>query len=170
MLEPTTTTLELRDAAPPDGLIPGHSLGWWWAMGAAAIVAAILLAWWLKRRKPAAPHPTKIRQQAWQEADKALAQISANDPRDAAVQSSLIVRKYLSLAAQDPALFETHEEFIARHDSLTALTPAARAAASDGFARLAALKYAPVPPDADAAAILTESRGLLRVLHQGFAA
>lgn len=169
-MQEQTTTLELRDAGLPDGLIPTHSLVWWWAVGVAVVVAGIALVRWLKRRKPAAPDAQKIRQQAWQDADKALAEISSSDPRGTAVQSSLVVRKYLSIAAQDPALFETHEEFIARHDSLGALTPAARVAASDGFARLAKLKYAPVPPEAEARAVLTESRELLRTLHHGFAA
>jgi len=39
------------------------------------------------------------------------------------VLASLILREYLSSAAGDPALFETHEEFISRHDALQSLTP-----------------------------------------------
>lgn len=162
-------TLELRDAPPPDPLLPGIGLWPWWF---AAIVPVIALIVWIrfKRRKPAAVDPMKIREQSWREAVAALDAVHTNDPRDAAVQSSLILRRFLSLAVHDPALFETHEEFIARHDALNALNENARAAAADGFARLAALKYAPVSPQADAAAVLTESRQLLQTLHHGFAA
>ena len=57
-------------------------------------------------------------QAAFAEACAAMAAISTADVRDAAVLSSLILRKYLATAAGDPALFETHEEFVARHDAL----------------------------------------------------
>ncbi len=163
------TTLELRDAPPPDPLLPGIGLWPWWF---AAVVPVIALIVWImfKRRKPAAVDPLKIREHAWQEAVAALDGVQTSDPRDAAVQSSLILRRYLSLALHDPALFETHEEFIARHDALNGLNDNARAAAADGFARLAALKYAPVTPQADAATVLTDSRQLLHTLHHGFVA
>lgn len=84
--------------------------------------------------------------------------------------SSLILRKYLSAAANDPALFETHEEFISRHDSLQALKPEARAAAEAGFTRLASLKYAPEIQEDAPAQVIADSRALLETLHQGFAA
>ncbi|HSP44093.1 MAG TPA: hypothetical protein VLO11_14560 [Luteolibacter sp.] len=163
------TTLELRDAPPPDPLLPGIGLWPWWF---AAVVPVIALIVWImfKHRKPAAVDPLKIREHALHEAVAALDAVQTNDPRDAAVQSSLILRRYLSLAVHDPALFETHEEFIARHDALNGLNDNARAAAADGFARLAALKYAPVTPQADAATILTDSRQLLHTLHHGFVA
>jgi hypothetical protein len=67
-------------------------------------------------------------------------------------------------------LFETHEEFVSRHDALLALTPEARAATETGFTRLAALKYAPEIPDAVPAEVVAESRALLETLHHGFAA
>lgn len=161
-------TLELRDAPPPDPLLPGIGL-WPWCFAAALPVIALLVRLLVKRRKPAAVDPLKIRTQARNEAVAALDAVKSTDPRDAAVQSSLVLRKYLSLAAQDPALFETHEEFIARHDAMAGLNEIARAAAAEGFSRLAALKYAPVSPQADAAAVLTDSRRLLDTLHHGFA-
>jgi hypothetical protein len=163
------TTLELRDAPPPDPLLPGIGLWPWWFAAALPFIA--LAAWLLvKRRKPAAVDPLKIREHARNEAVAALDAVKTSDPRDAAVQSSLILRRYLSLAVRDPALFETHEEFIARHDALAGLNENTRSAAADGFSRLAALKYAPVSPQADAATVLTDSRQLLDTLHHGFAA
>ena len=163
------TILELRDAPPPDPLLPGIGL-WPWCFAAGLPVIALILWFYLKRRKPAAVDPLKIREQARQEAVAALDGVKTTDSRDAAVRSSLILRKYLSMAAQDPALFETHEEFIARHDAMAGLNQNARTAAAEGFSRLAALKYAPISPQADAAAVLTDSRQLLETLHHGFAA
>ncbi len=163
--------MELRDAPLPDGLIPSFGMWPWWLGSIIAAVLALVIWLLLRRRAPTAMDPLKSRARAYAEADAALA---APDPaagaRDAAVQASLILRKYLSLAASDPALFETHEEFIARHDALTALTPPARTAAATGFARLAALKYGPEEPSADPAAIRADARALLKTLHHGFAA
>jgi hypothetical protein len=97
-----------------------------------------------------------------------LASINAPQSREAAVQCSLILRHYLSVAANDPALFETHEEFISRHDSLKALTELARAACEAGFARLASLKYSAGFPDINPPEVVTESQALLETLHHGF--
>ena len=65
-------------------------------------------------------------------------------------------------------MFETHEEFISRHDSLQALTAEARAAAEAAFTRLASLKYAEEIPDDDPAEVIADARKLLETLHQGF--
>ena len=163
-------TLELRDVPIPEPLIPGYGLWVWW-MAAGVVLIVAIMAWWLFRQlKRHAVDHVKIREQALKEAENAIAALKTNDPRDAAVQASLIVRKYLSLAARDPALFETHEEFIARHNSLAALGENARKAAGEGFAKLAALKYSPDQPSADASAVLTDTRQLLLTLHHGFAA
>jgi len=84
----------------------------------------------------------------------------------------LILRKYLAQASNDPSLFETHEEFITRQDSLTALTEEAREACAMGFSKLAALKYAPQEATDESApeAVIEETRLLLHTLHHGFRA
>jgi hypothetical protein len=99
-----------------------------------------------------------------------MAAIATDDVRNAAVLASLILRKYLSIAAGDPALYETHEEFVARHDALSALAAEARAATAEGFGRLAALKYAPEIPAAAEEEVIAQARTLLETLHHGFAA
>ncbi len=156
------------EPASPEALMPEHGLWPWFLVAAAVMVAVALLTHFTRRRKPFDSHA--VRDAAFVEASTALAATTTDNARDAAVQSSLILRKYLASAAGDPALFETHEEFVSRHDALLALTPEARAATETGFTRLAALKYAPEIPDAVPAEVVAESRALLETLHHGFAA
>lgn len=163
------TRLALQESAAPLELIPDHGLWpWWLAAGIIVLLAAAVLIY-LKLRKPAAVDIVAIRESAFRDARDALRECRAADAREAAVQSSLILRKYLSIAAADPALYETHEEFISRQDALQALGTDARAAAEAGFTSLATLKYAPAPPGKPAAEVITESRSLLETLHHGFA-
>lgn len=169
MMNGDSDRLVLQQSAPPEELIPDHGLWPWWL--AAAIIAVMVISAVLvfRKRKPAAADPAKLRESAFREALSALAETSPGDARSAAVQCSLVLRKYLSIAATDPSLYETHEEFIARQDALMALTETARAATAAGFSRLAALKYGPEIPDTAAAQVIAESRALLETLHHGFA-
>jgi hypothetical protein len=163
------TGLELQDTPSSQALLPDHGLWPSWAtfvLLALVIVVALYLVF--RKRKASVETPRKVREEAMREALAALSGIRTEDPRDAAVQSSLVLRKYLSVAAADPALYETHEEFIARREALQALTETTRAAAGSGFSRLAALKYGPAIPGTPAADIIAESRGLLETLHHGF--
>lgn len=171
-MKPTPSTLKLIEPASPEALVP--AAGWsLWLIIAGIVIALIIAAIILIRvllKKSSAPSPAALRESAFREALAALHAVKSTQTRDAAVQSSLIVRKYLAAAAADPALYETHEEFISRHDSLQSLTPDARSAAETGFTRLALLKYAPDIPDEAPEAILEESQVLLEALHHGFAA
>jgi hypothetical protein len=163
--------LELQHAPSPEALLPDHGLWPWWAAAVlSALVIAVMLFLVFRKRKNATEDPRKVRDDAFRDALAALSSVRTDDPRDAAVQSSLVLRKYLSAAADDPALYETHEEFIARRDALQVLSENARAAAESGFGRLAALKYGPEIPGTPAADVVAESRGLLKTLHHGFSA
>jgi len=161
-------TFDLKEPPPPEALLPhDYSQAAWLA---AAALALLLCVTWLIRwqRRHRASDPQSRRNFAYKQALGSLDRIHAANPRAAAVQTSLILRRYLSLAADDPALFETHEEFIARNDALQLLTETARAACAAGFARLVAFKYAPELPALEAAAVVGEARGLLETLHLGF--
>ena len=165
-----SASFELMEPAHPEALIPDSLLDPW--MIPAAVALLLMLTLWIilwKRIKPA-PDPLAIRKVAYQEAADGLDKITTAHARDAAVLASLILRKYLSIAANDPALFETHEEFISRHDSLDALMLDARHAAEAGFDRLASLKYAADAPNAGPQEVVGECRLLLETLHHGFAA
>jgi len=161
--------LELLEAPSPESLLPDSGFSQWWIVaGAALLVLIVVLVILWKRRSPA-PSTATLRHAAHVDALADFTHTTATDARDAAIQCSLILRKYLSIAAGDPALFETHEEFISRHDALHSLTVESRLAAATGFTRLATLKYAPdIPTDASAEKIIQESRALLETLHHGF--
>ncbi len=169
-MEETTPTLELLEPISPEVMLPGPLVEPWMLIVLALLILGIIaFLIWNKRRVAVSVDPLAERMAAFREARAALDGIEASDARAAATQASLILRKYLSVAARDPALYETHEEFVSRSDSLGALSPAARAASETGFAALAAMKYAPEIPEADPAAVIREAKVLLETLHQGFA-
>ncbi|MEO5716173.1 MAG: hypothetical protein ABIT37_22020 [Luteolibacter sp.] len=166
-----TSSFELLEPTRPEALVPDSWVEPWMmftAAGLLVVFAAVFLI--LRKKKATAVDPLAARKAAYQEAGTALEKMKALQARDAAVQSSLILRKYLALAANDPALFETHEEFVSRHDSLKALNEDARRKSETGFTRLAALKYAAEIPDLKPSEVVNESRELLETLHHGFAA
>lgn len=171
-MTPEPPPFQLQEPDAVESLLPG-----WWLphilIGATILVALILITVLLVRaiKRPRPVNLGKIREEARLKAVATLesARSSSATPRDAAVLASLALRGYLSRAADDPALFETHEEFIARRDSLAALNAPARDAAATGFAHLASLKYAAEPPASTAAEVIESARTLLDSLHRGFA-
>jgi len=168
MAEPSPT-FELKEPAAPEALLPrDFSQAAWPAATVLALLVLVVCCIRWQRRRSSQTTPRSRRNHAYKEAVAALRRITAAEGHSAAVQTSLILRRYLSLAADDPALFETHEQFIARNDALHALSESARAACTAGFARLAACKYAPAGPASEAAAVVGDARELLETLHRGF--
>jgi len=165
-----TSSFQLLEPTRPEALVPDSVVEPWMILTAAAVLLVLVVVFLIFRKRKAAADPLAARNAAYQEAGGALGKMNALQARDAAVQSSLILRKYLSVAADDPALFETHEEFVSRHDALKALNEDARRKSESGFARLASLKYAAEIPDLNPSEVVHESRELLETLHHGFAA
>jgi len=171
-MSPEPPPFQLLEPEAVESLLPG-----WWLphilIGSVLLLALVLVAVLLirARNRPRPVDPAKIREEARLKAVATLesARSSVATPREAAVLASLALRDYLARAADDPALFETHEEFIARHDSLAALHEQARAAAAAGFSHLASLKYAAEPPASTATGVIESARSLLDELHRGFA-
>ena len=164
---------QLLEPPSPEALVPDSPIETW--MISAAVAALVLLALlaflFLRKKNQTSVDPSAVRNAARVEAIAALDAIPTScSSREAAVRCSLIIRKYLSIAAGDPALFETHEEYLSRHEALKNFTPEARSTAHQGFTRLAGLKYAASPPELALEVLLTGSRNLLETLHQGFRA
>ena len=162
--------LDLLEPAPPETLLPDCSWWHWLVPAAIVMLLGIAVLVYLRHRKPAAEGIDKRREVAFTAAVAGIAAVVTENVREAAVVCSLHLRQYLSIAAEDLALYETHEEFVSRHDALSGFTAEARVATAIGFSRLAALKYAPALPSVVAADVLAEARILLETLHHGFAA
>lgn len=170
-MPPEPPPFQLLEPDAVESLLPG-----WWLpyilIGSTILLVLILIAVLLVRAKnrPRPVNLEKIREEARLKAVATLesARSSTATPREAAVLASLALRDYLARAADDPALFETHEEFIARHDSLASLHEKARHAAAVGFSHLASLKYAAEPPFSTAPEVIESARTLLGELHRGF--
>ncbi|MDD6813702.1 MAG: hypothetical protein PUD60_04815 [Akkermansia muciniphila] len=121
---------------------------WLWG-GVAAGVLLLLFAvvWFLRRSRRAVvlpPLPSPAEQAV------ALLQALAVElpPLGACgVRVSLILRNFLAGETQDPALFETHEEFSRRLDSLSGVPESCRLTTLRLLDDLAALKYAPHQED-----------------------
>jgi len=165
-----TASFDLKEPAPPEPLLPVDPPSLWWFVLIGLLLVVIVLGGWFHQRQRRARQadPHALRQQAFRDAQTALAGINATTARGAAIQVSLILRRYLAAAVMDPSLYETHEEFIARSDSLKALTEPARDACHTGFAALAAVKYSSQESDQAPAALIDGARGLLETLHRGF--
>ena len=164
-------TFELRPPASPDALVSQHGPALWLLIGGGLLLIAFIavLVFWLLRRKPSVDS-LAIRREALRIADRALADAKPSNIREAATLASLVLRRYLATVAGDPALFETHEEFIARRDSLARLQEAARINVAEGFSRLAALKYDRQPPTGDPAVVIDDARALLTTLDRALRA
>ena len=111
-----------------------------WA-GVILIPLAVLAAWWIYRRnkKTAIPAISPL-----QEAISAMAELDAQLPpmRECSLRLSMILRAYLAGQAQDPALFETHEEFSQRMDALAGVPRSCQLETRDLLDLLAEFKYA----------------------------
>jgi hypothetical protein len=161
-------TFELLEPNKPEALVPDSPVEAWMIVVAALLVVLVALILIFKKKKVRPVDPRALRRAAFTEASTALEEIGPVPAREAAVQASLILRRYLSIVAGDPALFETHEETVSRHDALKDFSEEARGSAGLGFSRLAAIKYAPVPADMEAPEVIAGSHRLLATLHQGF--
>lgn len=69
-----------------------------------------------------------------------------------ATELSLILRSYFSTRSEDPALFETQQEFNKRVDSLTSLPETLQITSRDLLQEMSSLKYASESPDDHATA------------------
>ncbi len=113
--------------------------GWlWWIAGALAAIGFILYLLWRRKRHPA-PLPPSAEQIAFGALHKL--EEKSIPLRDCSLQLSLILRNYLQSRLQDPALYETHEEFSQRIDSLSAVPATRRDETRKLLEELAELKY-----------------------------
>ena len=143
------TPTNIPDAIPElDPELPAEQFaasGWmWWLLAALLLIALIgsALYIYLYRRRTQAPESVTT---PAQQALDALDALQADCPqllREFSLQLSMILRRFLQGELQDPALYETHEEFSRRIDSLSAVPEPLRLPMLSLLEQLADLKYA----------------------------
>ena len=137
--------------------------GWlWWTAG--ALAAALMLTFYLlwRRKRRSAPLPPSAEEVAFD----SLRQLEGKEItlRECSLRLSLILRDYLRCRLQDTSLYETHEEFSQRIDSLSNVPGAQRDETRRLLEELAELKYnEPDGEDADArvASFIARTRNLI---------
>ncbi len=165
-MEEKGKSLELAESRDAIDLVPTWDPQLWWIFAAVAVIAAIVLLVVLLLRKKPVVDPLKEKREAYLEAKAAFSEGEVSDPRESAIQVSMILRRYLARSMNEPALFETHEEFISRHDGLKDLPDELKSELGAFFSKLAAAKYAPDDiVSVDASSTHAEGAALLERIH-----
>ena len=104
-----------------------------------------------------------------QKAQGELAELESDLPplRQCSLQISLIIRRFLQGELRDPSLFETHEEFSRRVDSLSAVPEKCQRATRNLLEKLAELKYDDTSDDSSDSSreLLREAKDLLQNIN-----
>lgn len=160
----TPTSLELRDIPDVTPLLPYPWWPWWaWLVLA---MATLLLWWWIRHLRRQTPSQASLRLKAYEDAMQSLeAAKSLADPVSRSTALSLALRRYLAVAFADPALYETHEELLARHEAFGALPDSLRHALGEHFSTLCRYKYAPCEEVVDLSLLIPQATNLLQQIH-----
>lgn len=163
-MEEKPSSLDLKDIPDVSKLLPSTPLPWWVWIAAAIVLATVL--WLIFRRRSVRKSQPQLRLRAYQEALASLEKMAGiSSPVPLATGLSLTLRHYLAAAFSDPSLFETHEEFISRHNTLGSLPATLRDDIGQYFAHLARYKYAPSETAVDLSTWVPQARDLLKSLH-----
>jgi len=142
-MEEKANQLELMESQEALRLVPTWEPQAWWFFAAAGVVLLLGLLIFFLRRKKNPIHLQEIKKQAYSAAKIELAALCSEDARGTAIKVSVILRGYLARTMSEPALFETHEEFVSRHDALAGFSAELREEIGSFFTALAQIKYAP---------------------------
>lgn len=116
----------------------------WLILSVAGGILVLLLAggylWWRRRAHTAPQAVSTPLQEALRELDAIDADLPAM--RECSLRISFILRQYLAGQVQDTALYETHEEFSQRMDSLAHLPQSCQNDTRSLLEHLAEFKYA----------------------------
>lgn len=139
--------LNLRDITDPGEFLPEPTPIWhtWWlwallALGLILITTILYLT--LCKPSSAKQHQTLL-EKTHQQLDKLREQAPSLPTQTTITRLSLILRSYLETAFNDPALFETTEEFTLRPDALERLPQDSRQPVTDHLIAISNLKYSP---------------------------
>ena len=165
-------TLQLKDLVPPDELILEPGWPWWiWAILAVTVLAIIIvIVAYARERNNLKGGGRRIDHAgAYRHAVEEIEASSKLETQEAAIRISGAIRLYLATVCGDPSLFETHQEFLGRHEALQNFSEEMRAQVSTILCQLAAMKYA-LPDSSEASNLGEQSRSVIDQLHQQVAA
>ena len=155
----------LYDIPAPDSLLPGLALPWWiwFVVGAFLAGSAYALLKWLSRHPSTASYSDNCFRDSCEALEKFNPVLGELPLAEVATKTSLILRNYLALTLEDSALYETHEEFLLRADSLQNIPRGARERLAPLLSELASAKYGPSRIDPAASKQIIDNS--LRTLH-----
>lgn len=137
---------ELHDIPDPVPLLPSDNIPWWmWTILVTAIVGilAFVLYRFLRRDPLGSGDGSAHFSEAYQALEALASALTNLTLAEIATEASLVLRHYLAAIAGEPALYETHEEFLLREDALESLPYGARQRLTPVLDELAAAKYGP---------------------------
>ncbi len=136
---------QLEPDIPADGFVQAVFMQYLLWGGIAALVVLGLIAWLvvhiIRKRRAAQTTPPPTHEQV---ALAALSRVEDDMPalRECSLRVSLILRTFLEGQAHDSSLYETHEEFTQRMDSLSGVPLSCQNETRDLFDDLVRYKYA----------------------------
>jgi hypothetical protein len=163
-MEESPQSLELRDIPDVAPLLPRAWWPWWAWLG---IAMSIVLLWWLQRYlRRQSGSQASLRLKAYEEAMLSLEGAkSLADPVSRSTALSLALRRYLAVVFADPALYETHEELLSRHEAFGALPDTLRHSLGEHFSTLCRYKYAPCEEVVNLSLLIPQATTLLQQIH-----
>ncbi|MBK1826066.1 hypothetical protein [Haloferula rosea] len=163
-----TDALQLRELVPVDSLVVEPGWQWWvWAIIAvtSALIVTTIVAIIRDKSGLAAARRPVDHSAAYQRALEEIEASSSLPAHEAATRISGAIRLYLATVCGDPSLFETHQEFLGRHEALQHFPENIREQVSTVLCQLAAMKY-DQPRSETLPNIGQQSREVIEQLHQ----
>jgi len=142
-MEEKENAFELVESRDALDLVPTWEVQAWWFLAAGLALLILALVLFFLRRKKVFLDPHKEKREAFAAAKERLETMEQVGSRETATAVSLALRGYLARSMNEPALYETHEEFIGRHEGLKDLPEDIRLETGAFFNHLASMKYAP---------------------------
>ena len=164
-MEEKENTFELVESRDALELVPTWEVEAWWFLAAGGAILLIGLLVFLLKRTKVSHDPLKETREAYIAAKAELEAIGEGGSRGIATAVSLALRNYLARSMNEPALYETHEEFVGRHQGLKDLPEDVRLETGTFFGKLAAMKYAPEDMPMEGV-IRDEGISILERIHQ----
>lgn len=166
-MDPSTEDVRFIEPPSTDELIPS-SLGWEiWLIMTGALLVVMLAAWFIWRQGQRSGQASiNIHQEAHAEAISALAACTSEEPNPVATECSLVLRRYMAKVTDDPALFETHEEWLSRHEAIEPFGDSIKEQIHSLFSQLAEWKYTPAGHGETPNIMIERSRDLLEAIHE----